>query len=47
MILFTMKIIAIVEYPANNNLNGLNNFVDYNILISNIVYSKNQNAFKV
>ncbi len=33
--------------PANNNLNGLNNFVDYNILISNIVYSKNQNAFKV
>lgn len=33
--------------PANNNLNELNNFVDYNILISNIVYSKNQNAFKV
>jgi len=33
--------------PVNNNLNGLNNFVDYNILISNIVYSKNQNAFKV
>ena len=28
-------------------IDGLNNFVDYNILISNIVYSKNQNAFKV